>query len=252
MSWEAQTLRLTLFSVLPIDGEKTNWWEQLVGLPPKAKVSLPRINGYEESGPIEDAAGRQAHLKLQIQQGRIDLLLTAFPKDDLNSEVPPVIGPLPEALDQFGSLAKKWLEFPDVPQVERVALGALLDRSVRDRKAGYEELREYLSHYVQIDPEHSSDFSYSINRPRASLGIKDLQINRLSKWSVIIWALMRHNISRTSSDVIRHAERFSCHLELDINTDQNFKNGIDRGKLVELYDELVALGVEIAEKGDVP
>ena len=242
-----------MFLLLPIDGEKMNWWERLIGLPPESKVSLPRVNGYEESGPVEHATGRQARLKLQIQPRRIDLLLLPSPKDDLNSEVPPVIGPLPEALDQFGSLAKKWLTFPDVPQVERLAFGAILDRSVRDRKSGYEELSQYLARYVKIESENSSDFSYSINRPRASaLGIKDLRINRLSKWSVITWSLMRHNISRTSSDVIRDAERFSCHLELDISTDQNFKDEIDRGKLGELYDELVALGLEIAEKGDIP
>ncbi|HUW33937.1 MAG TPA: hypothetical protein VM223_20200, partial [Planctomycetota bacterium] len=71
MFWEAQSLRLTLFSVLPVDGEKTNWWERLVGLPPESKVSLPRINGYEESGPVEHVGlelhvqpDRQARLKL--------------------------------------------------------------------------------------------------------------------------------------------------------------------------------------------
>jgi len=250
MFWEAQSLRLTLFSVLPVDGEKTNWWERLVGLPPESKVSLPRINGYEESGPVEHV-GLELHVQPD-RQARLKLLLPS-PKDDLNSEVPPVIGPLPEALDQFGSLAKKWLAFPDVPQVERLAFGAILHRSVRDRKTGYKELSEYLAGYVKIDAENSSDFSYSINRPRPSgLGIKGLQINRLSKWSVVTWSWMRHTISRTSSNVVRDAERFSCHLELDISTDQNFKEELDRGKLEELYDELVAFGLEIAEKGDIP
>lgn len=253
MSWEAQSLRLTLFLVSPVDGEKTNWWERLIGLPPEGKVSKPRINGYEESGLVDEIVGNQVRLRILIQPMRMDLLLTASPKDDLNTEVPPVIGPVSESLDRFGSLARKWLAFSDMPQVERMAFGAHLDEMVPDRKAGYGQLRQYLSRYVKIDPEGSSDFSYSINRPRASAsGIAELRVNRLSKWSVIIWSVMRHRISSASSEVFRDAERFSCHLELDISTNQDFREEIAREKLSFIYDELVALGMEIAKDGDIP
>ena len=45
---------------------------------------------------------------------------------------------------------------------------------------------------------------------------------------------------------------YACRLELDINTDGDFEGELPRQALPALWDELVRLGAEIAEKGDVP
>ncbi|MDQ7034545.1 MAG: hypothetical protein Q9P01_06835 [Anaerolineae bacterium] len=116
-------------------------------------------------------------------------------------------------------------------------------------EAGYEKLTELLP--FKIDAENSSDFFYQINRRRNSNTISNLELNRLSKWSVLKLqtALIRTDIA--ANQLITLPEAYACRLELDINTIQNFEGELDQDKLSDLFYELINLGKEIATKGDI-
>jgi hypothetical protein len=45
---------------------------------------------------------------------------------------------------------------------------------------------------------------------------------------------------------------FACRLELDINTVPEFQDEFDRGRLPSILRELADLGLEIANRGDIP
>jgi hypothetical protein len=101
-----------------------------------------------------------------------------------------------------------------------------------------------------IDPIGSSDLFYQINRPRDSRGkIPDLIINRLSKWSIL--ALQIAAIDSRGS-MVKGNKRLSCRLELDISTSGEYCGTIDRKAIAPVFKELVELGKEISEKGDIP
>src|SRR5208282_50763 len=75
------------------------------------------------------------------------------------------------------------------PPAIRLAYGAILLQPVDNRETGYLRLGE-LASAVKIDPK-SEDFFYQINRPRESTTLKNMRLNRLSKWSVALFQPMR-------------------------------------------------------------
>jgi hypothetical protein len=120
----------------------------------------------------------------------------------------------------------------------------------QDRIAAYRKLAQYLPD-VKIDPEHSEDFFYQINRPRRSEVIETLKINRLSKWSsgaVLLarFALNKQQTVQQPTAVGNHSLR----IELDLSTDPSFVGELPSGELPKLFAELEHLALELISKGD--
>ena len=141
-----------------------------------------------------------------------------------------------------------WL--PEAPSTKRIAFGAELLAEVSDVRSGYLALQSYLPD-IRLDPQ-SSDFSYSINRPRTSQDLA-VKINRLSRWGVVI--LLRFKMGVPSESVVLQApdsQWTACRLSLDINTDAAFSGELPHERLAEILDNLIAFGQEIAAQGDVP
>jgi hypothetical protein len=143
----------------------------------------------------------------------------------------------------------KWIQ--TLPMI-RLAFGAVLLQPVDGLAEGYRLLSSYVQ--LQIDPENTSDLLYQINRRRvSSSGITGLTINRLAKWSVL---RLQRNLFMLSpgSPVQSHtqSEAFACRLELDINTAPEFEGELPQAELPSLIQELVEMGREIAEQGDIP
>ncbi len=249
-AWQADQLRLTAF---PSEGETTlpeEWWTMLIGTAPDTLTVRPKAGLHEQVGSVE---GR--NLTLRLQPERIDWLLgpimASQPEEEL-PDTPPSAGPLPETLAFFTKIATEWIKV--APSITRLAFGAILRQPVEDRKAGYVQLGQYLPS-VSLDPA-ASDFLYQINRPRESAtGVKGLKINRLTKWSVVL--VRRLGLTLTlGKDATAKAQQATlesaCRLELDINTAPDFHAPLPHESLVDIFQELVALGTEIAAKGDIP
>ena len=164
-------------------------------------------------------------------------------------EAPPAegffsIGALPTALGDFSNLLNRWL--PTWPGADRLALAGVMHQPQANRIAGYEQIQKYLA-AVTLDPE-SSDFLYQINRPRPSqTGITNLQINRLTKWSV---ALLTHLSGTDLTRLSEVSHRHACRLDFDINIAVEFRE-LPQKTFPALLAEFAALVQELAEKGDV-
>jgi hypothetical protein len=185
---------------------------------------------------------------LEVQPGRVDLVLKPF-VDERNPIIGiPVLGPYPKAHIEFEGIANQWLKLDDLPHIQRIAFGVPVFMSVDSLRAGYLKLASYLKD-LKVDPDNSTDLSYQINRPRKALTkIPSLSINRLSKWSVA-----RLRIYAPQSDAIRTlaVERYACRLELDINTVPEHLDPLPKDLLPILFSELAGLASEIMLKGEI-
>ena len=247
--WEVNTLRLTTFVGPDFDVHPDiPWWNQVVEHDAEESRSRRSTGELLESGSFE---GKQ--LVLDIKPGRADWRFSALagPPGEL-PEVLPTIGPLDDLLPPFLKLTEKWLEV--CPTVTRMAFGVVLIKPVPDRETGYSVIDTFLPD-INIDPENSFDFLYQINRPRNSRsGIGGLKRNRLSKWGVLATTLVKVTGGGGGAGIMQNAQplRFFCRLELDMSTDLEFSEGFSRDNRPAVFRELVDLGHQIAEEGDIP
>jgi len=95
--------------------------------------------------------------------------------------------------------------------------------------------------------DKEGDFLYQYNRRRTSLTAPEVEINRLSKWT---WAPLGE--VQVKDGKLVHPLESACLLELDINTMPEFQGPLQQDRLAPLFEEMVELAVEIAQRGDVP
>jgi hypothetical protein len=233
--WQVDLLRLTVFTTAPLAAGMLDGWKAVTGNEPESKASKTTIGIHMAEGPY-----KHARVILNIGPGRIDWLLTPAP----SSEDPaPVIGGYAETAQLFLDLIKPWLKEPPV-SVIRLAFGAVLRFPVTDKASGYNVLGQLIPS-LKIDPENSFDLMYQINRPRHSKIINALKLNRLSKWMVIHFAVVE-SVSRVKGVGNEHF----CRIELDVNTDPEYKPDFTKDSL-RLVDELMKLSTEIITHGDI-
>lgn len=233
--WEIQQLRATAFTLTPPSPtEPEDWWLQATGQQAEDIQSRPREGVLQQNGEF-----KESRLSLNSQPDRVDWLLgDQSPMPDIR-----------EAADSFFMLVLDWLE--QYHPTNRLAFGAILTKSVSDRKEGYEKIAPLIPS-VKLDPHNSSDFFYQINRPRISTIIPSVKINRLCKWSVVQFGVIQIevNLENPTSRIVPEQSLQACRLELDINTSPENKDQIDHPE--KIFQEMVDWGNEISEEGDVP
>jgi len=246
-SWQVLSMRLTAFPAEAIKTEGQSWWPDLVGYDPETVVSRPKAGQYRAEGEFE---GRQ--LLLSVRADRIDWNLAAIGKaPEEESATLPLSGSFPEVLGSFIKIANPWLAVST--PITRLAFGGVLVQPIENRRSGYVRIGGYLPS-VALDPDGSSDFLYQINRPRPSkTGIESLHINRLTKWSVLLFHRFSVALQKTAITTVGLGSGDSaCRLEVDINTAPDFEGVLPAEKLPDILQELVDLAREIATKGDIP
>jgi hypothetical protein len=243
--WQAQTMRVTVFPTEVVSLEPSSWWDKVVGVPPEAVGSRPKVGQFQARGDFE---GRQ--LVLQIQPGRVEWILGPLAKAVDEESTLPSLGSFSEVLQSLSKVVVSWL--PQAPALQRFAFGAILTQPVDNVLAGYALLQKYLASSVRLDPESSSDFFYQINRPRPSrTTIAGLRLNRLTKWSVQVVRRMTMTIGTEGGATRALGQDAACRLELDMNTAPDFTGALPADQLGSLLQELIDLGREIAQKGDI-
>lgn len=244
-AWQVASMRITAFPSEVVLTDRLSWWDDAVGLPPETVVSRPKAGQYQAQGEFE---GRR--LTLQIQPGRVEWRVSAVLKETEEApDLRPLLGPFTEVLTSLSKVVRPWL--PQAPAMTRFAFGAVLVQPVENKRAGYILMTKYLPS-VAIDPDGSSDFLYQINRPRSSAtGVEGLRINRLARWSVQV---AQQVVVTLGADIAARAlnEETACRLDLDINTAPDFGRALPAGQMAALFQELIDLGREIAESGDLP
>lgn len=249
-AWQAETLRLTVFLAQPLDVSRLAWWQSIVGEPPEMRTLRPRQDRLEESGKVGNGV---CSLSLDCNPKRIDWLLTPFIAGERELSEFPSCGAFPDALELFRGLLMPWL--PTCPRLERLAFGAVLLHPVVNLDAGYRWLSTLLPS-VRLDPGVSSDFSYSINRPRTlELDASHVGINRLSRWGVVKLSGIMLNVSEglvVPDSRMLGRDLFSCRLEIDINTAPDFEGGFVGAGATTTVAKLIEVGCELAARGDLP
>ena len=234
--WHAQSLRATAFPSLEKIEDQQGTWEVVVGDSPNQVTTQPKINALQEQGEFGNG-----YLTYKVIPGRIEWLYQPFLSDKTVIDSFPELGLFTESLKEFKTIIIKWLE--QCSNIKRIAFGAATFLPVESHEAAYRQLDEYLES-VQVDPE-TSEFLYRINRKRKSKSFEnEVMINRLATWKAIKYNLKINEIDTETS--------FACLLELDINNIPEEKLEFEKGSLVNLFNELVDLGIEIVNKGDVP
>ena len=245
LNWETESLRLTAFPRFPERARDCGSWKAIVGREPDTRQERPSDQVVVEGGEFEDG-----WLTLEISPARIDWRFTMKAAENMPPSGMPVFGPFQETRDTFLLLMKRWLK--TVSPLNRLAFGAVLLLPVTDRAIGYDTLNQLLPS-VEIDSHGTSDFNYRINRKRPSqLEIKNLQINRLSNWSVLSVRTAQVQLEPGRSRVFETQDPlYACRLELDINSAPEFAKGLPKKRFPMLFHELIDFATEISEEGDV-
>jgi len=245
-AWRTAVLRLTAFTSPTAQYTRQNWWEELFGEQAETKASNSKIGEQNEAGPFNNA-----RLTLHAVPTRIDWLFGVGTEPIVLTDIETVThGTFMESVEPFVDVMSRWLSAGSSPTPVRIAFGSVLLQPAADKEEAIRRLADYLP--ITLLPGNASDFLYQVNRPRVSVsGITGLMINRLSKWSVLQIQQQMAAIG-TPKAIQQFPPVFANVLELDINTAAEFEGELDRARLPDLLRELVDLGEEIAEKGDIP
>jgi|688.fasta_scaffold369657_2 hypothetical protein len=227
--WQAQLLRFTAFTNMNFESMLQQWWSTVVEEDPDKIDVQPKLKLS-----IYQSAFNSGRLLLQVQPGRIDWVYIA--EDSAPTEFP-TLGVYSSVMPLFKNTISKWMRVNEVPELSRLAYGAVLVSPVSSKKEAYLQLAQFMP-TVNIDTDNSTDFFYQINRPRT---VNDVKINRLSKWSAVTAMLLPLNQIKIASQ-----------LELDINTSPDRTDSITVQEFNSLLETLIELGDEIAHEGDIP
>jgi len=245
-SWKTTNLRLSVFIDSAIDLSVHISWSAVFGALPDTQNSQPKVGLIEAAGEFNDG-----QLVLRTSPGRADLVFQTNSLIDLSNVQQIDFQILDNILDSFtcqaNLLLQKLKSIPDI-QITRLAFGAELLLPMPDKQSSYVTLNDLL-HSVDVD-QNSSDFQYFINRKRNSNIVTNVEINRLSQWSALV--SRKITFSQNISSLQQLSETFACRLILDINTIPTDQFYLSVNNLDALYLELVKLGEEIAEYGDIP
>ncbi len=238
--WQVENLRITAFPENNASVSASALWERYIGEEPDE--TRTQRGGLE----IREVEYRNGRIVLIKQPNLVEWRYLAKP-DDTDSLNFPIIGSLEQELDVIVELSKEWLNSSDMFQLNRLAFGAVLLNPVESMLKGYENLKKFLPF---LNLNNLDDFNYQVSRRRDSEIIEELVINRLTRWHVVgikRLDLTLGQISQVSSTDLD----FSSRLELDINTLQERTSSLPSKDLVSLFDELVQIGLELSEKGDI-
>lgn len=240
-TWKVRSLRLTLF-IAPDGASATELrWEQLVGAKPESTMS--RGNQEYQEGPLE--TGR---LLLQKQQGRVDLLYVGSSQADQPQEPVATLGDFEPACERLRVLAQK--VFGKVTHCVRLALGAELVQPAATSSAAYKMLVDHMRS-AKFTFEGGQEFVYQMNRPRKSSVIPSLTINRLTRWNASSWQPVTLELG-PGVRALSGPPRVGAVVTTDVNTDGERSDPLATDKLLDLFDELCDLTIEIRDRGDVP
>jgi len=241
--WYLESLRLTAFRVHPIADERDEWM-RFVGAEPEVEI---RSRAEGATAYISAMPHELGTLTLQVDGTRrkADWFVGAVRLHDVPPALP-IVGPLADVLPQLRSFVSDWCARNE-DSSRRVAVGlVLLGPDYQDRASGYDSLQPFLP-AVHLDGQ-SSDFMYRINRQRPSQVAATL-VNRVSLWSVV--RMLDVELGSAAMPVNK-AEQYRRRVALDINTAQEQDAEFDASMQSRLIHELLDLGLEISEKGDIP
>ena len=248
VDWRIERLRLTTFIPSDLTRQVPSWWRDIVGEDPPTQTVQHGV-GAAHAGPIRNG---HCQLILEVKAGRVDWLLAPPNPIDATSALAgfPQFDNLAGGVAIYRELLVPWAA--RIEDTRRIAVGAILTAQTENKLVAYQALQELLPH-VEIDPENSSELLYQINRHARSRHLPELHLNRLSHWSAVRLKLLQLQLSAgapTAAFSTDQPELHAVRLQLDINTDAERTDALPSGTIQPLVEELLGLGISIAEHGD--
>lgn len=239
-AWQLEFVRLIAFPVSPPVVVEQEWWKDLVVSQPEDYVSIRKKEYRNDRGLFQGVL-----LSLTVDFKRI--VWEARPPAVVgpSGDYPTLDGPFRDKLGWFVALLNPWL-MTTCPSLLRLGFSAKLLQPAPSAKEAYRVLATHLP-IVKLEPS-PNDFLLQINRRKAESDVvAGLPINRVSTWSK-----MNVGIVIEPGQSFQWPDRCYSALELDINTAPERAEVISRDSVPQLFQELTSLGVDIAERGDVP
>ncbi len=237
LAWRVEFVRLIAFPTSPAILLDQTWWKDLTGEQPE--VSTRKNDRRDDRGSLQGAL-----LSLTVDFRRVIWEARPPAVVDESGNFPTFDGPIREKFDWFVALLDPWLT-ASCPSLHRLAFSAKLLQPAATAKEAYRVLAAHVP-IVTFD-RPPNDFLLQINRRKEKSDVVDgLSINRLSTWS-----RMNVAIEIEAGKAFRWPDRCYSALELDINTAPERAKLLPCDSLPRLYKELVSLGVDIAEQGDI-
>lgn len=239
-AWELEFVCLIAFPADPPFFMDQQWWQDLAGEQPADFASTRKKYVREDRGSFQGV-----DLSLTVDLHRVVWLARPVSElGDLPGQLP-VLGPFREKVDWFVEMLSPWLANL-CPPLRRLAFDGKLVQAATTQAQAFQVLASHLP-AVKFDP-NPNDFLLQINRRRKSSAVVDgLPLNRVSTWS-------KMNVALAVEPGTLFTWPESCYsaLELDINSAPERTEILPPKLLPELFRELASLGVDIAERGDIP
>lgn len=243
LEWIAENIRISLFSNEVVTLTNNDW---------------KKVTGQEEPESQQKVLGRHT-MSAPFQSGfltitasgtRIDCVLSPKPRKEVEEGYLPSLGDWPAACGAFLSATKQWVGQLSSPIV-RIAFGAVLLNRCPTRREAYTSLIGLLKS-VNGDAGRMRELIYRINWPIESNSVPGLTLNRITQWAVLELRTQIMMIAPGSPVIEQSAAPiFVIRLELDHNTDEGWMNPFDRDSRDLIYEELVQMALENAEKGEL-
>ncbi len=245
-NWFVQQFRFSFFTP-PNESFDNDQLAQSFGaeFSPEVRTSNTREGTEIISGPFAD----DLSLKLVRHKlaNKTDLIFG--PRQVQREPGHPIgIGCLEETLEPFRLAILEFLRSNHLSNIIRIAYGVTLVQSGADEEATKTILGQYVR-AIDLSDAAAGDLIYRMNRPRVSGVMPDLMLNRISDWRLLQQISVQ--ITGDQQPILPPENILNlCQVQLDINTDQHWRDPLDSSKLQELFNELIDLGNELAEHGD--
>ena len=239
INWQVESLRVTAFPVNTSEVSAKAIWETCTDREPD-ETRIQRDG--TETREVGHSSGR---LFLVKQTDRLHWRYQVQQEEGEDPPDYPIIGSLESELSVIVELAKTWIVSESMIPITRLAFAAVLLYPVESAEYGYEVLQ---THLPTVNHKNIKDLNFQVNRPRESKVVGGISINRLARWSVARFRFVSTNLHVISSE----DEKSACRLEFDVNSSAQQTDAIAPDSLPNFVDELVSIGLELSEKGDVP
>lgn len=230
--WQTEFLRLTLFTNSTIGDEKIKWWGQLTN----GAISESQINKSAPKEFVESGQYRGGILELKLSHGRIDCVFI-FSEAEEQETIEKT--KFKVARELFVESIERWITNLTNLDVNRIAIGYVLNNKVNSREDAYEVLQKLIPSFHNIADYR--DFHLQINNPIAESNfMSGLNINRLVRYSA--HRKMAYIINGSIPQKIEGVHL--CRVDVDINSDsENTKNlsTSDLQFFIKKYSEISAL-----------
>jgi len=241
LEWRADTLRLTIFSNGPIKLTDADW---------------KTITGQDMSDNRQIVpggivlSGRFENHRLQVVSvgGRLDAILTAAGAAGAEEPAWSTLGPADEWLKKLLNLTAAWRDSTHFPIV-RIALAGSFIIPTSSQIESLSILKERL-YSVKID-DQMREFQFRVNRPTPSTVVPNFVINRLVTWTALQLVVALIPIAPNTPSVPSTTLE-AARIEIDMNTDPNRQEPIDREAVSVLLDELRKFASDSLVHGEKP